>query len=78
MLVISRKISEELQISDNIIIKIIDIDKYQVKIGIDAPRDISILRMELVNGIKTQNRLANKDIDNRIIHSLNRLIKGNK
>jgi carbon storage regulator CsrA len=75
MLVISRKISEELQISDNIIIKIIDIDKYQVKIGIDAPRDISILRMELVNGIKRQNKLANKEVDDGIIHSLNSLIK---
>jgi hypothetical protein len=34
--------------------------------------------MELVEEITNQNRLANQDTDENIIHSLNSMIKGNK
>jgi len=75
MLVIARKVGEELKIGDNIIIKIVSLEKNQIKIGIDAPRDVSILRMELVKEITNQNKLANQDTDENIIHSLHNLIK---
>jgi carbon storage regulator len=78
MLVIKRKIGEELKIGEDIYIKIISIDKNQIKIGIEAPRNVSILRMELVEEITNQNRLANQDTDEDIIHSLNSMIKGNR
>jgi carbon storage regulator len=78
MLVITRKVGEELKVGDNIYVKIISVDKNQVKIGVDAPRDISILRMELVKEIINQNKLANQDTDEDIIHSLNSMIKGNR
>jgi len=78
MLVIARRIGEELKIGDNIVIKVINIDKNQVKIGIDAPRNVSILRMELIKEITNQNRLANNDTDENIIHSLYSMIKGQK
>jgi len=78
MLVISRKVGEELKIGENIVIKIISVEKGQIKLGIDAPRDISILRMELVKEIITQNRLANQNTDENIISSLHNLIKGKK
>jgi carbon storage regulator len=78
MLVITRKVGEELKVGDNIYIKIISIDKNQVKIGVDAPRSVSILRMELVKEITNQNKLANQDTDENILHSLNSMIKGNK
>lgn len=44
MLVISRKTSEEIIIGDSIKIKILNIDKGVVRIGIEAPKDISIRR----------------------------------
>jgi carbon storage regulator len=78
MLVIKRKVGEELKVGDDISIKIISVDKNQVKIGIDAPKDVSILRMELIEEIANQNKLANKDTDESVIHSLNSIIKGNK
>ena len=78
MLVVSRKIGEELKVGDDIIVKIIDIDKNQVKIGIDAPRNIMILRMELVKEITKQNKLSIQETTTDTLHTLSDMIKGNK
>jgi len=48
MLVISRKSQEFVQIGDNIIVKVIKTASGSVKIGIDAPGGIRVLRGELV------------------------------
>jgi len=76
MLVIARKVGEELKIGDDIIVKIVSLEKNQIKIGIDAPKDVSILRMELVKEIINQNKLANQNTDKNTIYSLHNLIKG--
>ena len=76
MLVVSRKIGEELKIGDNIIITIVDIDKNQVKIGVEAPRDVMILRMELVKEITKQNKLSIQETSEEVIHTLSDMIKG--
>jgi carbon storage regulator len=78
MLVVSRKIGEELKIGDNIFIKIVDIDKNQIKIGIEAPREVPIVRMELLKEITKQNKLSMKETDIVTIHNLSDLIKGKK
>ena len=78
MLVVSRRIGEELKIGDNIIIKIIDMEKNQVKVGIDAPRNVPILRMELVKEITKQNKLSTIHTNENILHKLSDMIKGKK
>jgi carbon storage regulator len=78
MLVVSRKIGEELKIGDNIFVKIVDIDKNQIKIGIEAPREVPIVRMELLKEITKQNKLSMKETDIVTIHNLSDLIKGKK
>ena len=60
MLVISRRVNETIKIGNNVEIKIISIDKNQVKIGIDAPNNITILRGELIEKIKEENKKASK------------------
>ncbi|MBL4885040.1 MAG: carbon storage regulator [Planctomycetaceae bacterium] len=47
MLVLTRKKSQLIQIGENIVIKIIRTSIGSVKIGIDAPKDIRIMRGEL-------------------------------
>ena len=47
MLVLTRRISESINIGDDIIVKVIDIQGGQVRIGITAPKDVHILRSEL-------------------------------
>lgn len=55
MLVISRKQGESLTISDNIKITIVSLGNDKVVLGIEAPKEIQILREELLETI-----LANK------------------
>lgn len=47
MLVLTRKTSEMIQIGESIVIKVIHAGKNTVKIGIEAPNEVRILRAEL-------------------------------
>lgn len=47
MLVLSRKVGERILIGDNIAITVIRIGPNTVRLGIDAPRNVSIAREEL-------------------------------
>jgi carbon storage regulator len=47
MLVLTRKRSEMIQIGDNIIVKVIRTGRSTVKIGVEAPADVRVLRAEL-------------------------------
>lgn len=58
MLGLSRKKGESIMIGDNIEIAILDVQKDQVKIGINAPKNISIHRKEIYIQIKEQNEEA--------------------
>ena len=48
MLVLSRKQDERLSIGDDIVITIVRINRYSVRIGIDAPVDVPILREDAI------------------------------
>lgn len=49
MLVLSRKLNQRIHIGDNIVIEIVDIDRNKIRIGIEAPKDLVILREELIH-----------------------------
>ena len=55
MLVLSRKISESLCIADNIVVTILDVRGDKVRLGIEAPRDISVIRQEIYDKIQKEN-----------------------
>lgn len=52
MLILTRKVGETLSIGDNIKVTVVDIHGGQVKIGIDAPKEIAVLREELYERTK--------------------------
>ena len=58
MLIITRKKGKSLMIRDDIEITISKIDDGAVKIGINAPKNISILRKELYEQVKAENKEA--------------------
>ena len=58
MLILTRKSGEGIRIGDQITIKIIEIRGNQVRVGIQAPRDLSVHREEIYELIQDQNRAA--------------------
>lgn len=60
MLIITRKKGESLMIGDDIEIIVSKIDDGSVKIGINAPKDVTILRKELYQEVENENKEATK------------------
>ena len=58
MLVLTRKRSEMIQIGDNVIIKVIETGPQWVKIGIEAPDNVRVIRAELFGKPGPQHPLA--------------------
>lgn len=58
MLVLSRKENETIQIGDDIEIRVLEVKGDTVRIGIEAPKSVDILRGELVNSISETNTEA--------------------
>jgi carbon storage regulator len=48
MLVLSRKLGEKIVIGDGIVLTVLKVDGGRVRIGIEAPENVSILRGELI------------------------------
>lgn len=63
MLVLTRKIDEKILIGDDIVITVLEARGDVVRIGVDAPRGISIQREEVVRAISEANLAAARTSD---------------
>ena len=61
MLVQKKKKGESLIINDNIKITIVDISGEKVKIAVEAPKEIPVLRSELVNAAEANKEAAGSE-----------------
>jgi len=52
MLLLSRKVGERVVVADEIVIQILEMHGDQVRLGIEAPREVTILREELATRCK--------------------------
>jgi carbon storage regulator len=59
MLILSRKPGDAILIGDGIRIVVVSNDRRGVRLGIEAPSDVTILREEIVEQIAEENRRAN-------------------
>ena len=74
MLVLSRKKGQTIRIGDDIEITIVATANDQVKIGIQAPKNVEILRQEVFEEIQAENKAATASIDN-LLSNLKNLVK---
>jgi carbon storage regulator len=58
MLILSRKTNEKIMIGDDISITVIDIRGDQVRIGVDAPKQVKVYRQEVFDLVKAENQAA--------------------
>lgn len=58
MLVLARRINESIMIGDDIEVVVVDIKGDQIKLGIRAPRSVSVHRAEIFKEIQDQNKKA--------------------
>ncbi len=58
MLILTRKLGESVVIGDNIKVTVTDIKNGQIKLGISAPKDVTVNREEVVKEIKGENVLS--------------------
>jgi len=58
MLILSRRVNEKIVISDDIVISVVEVRGDQVKLGIDAPRNVKVFRQEVFDAIQEENKKA--------------------
>lgn len=69
MLVLSRQRDESIIIGDNVVVTIVDVRGDKVKLGITAPREVSVHRQEVYEAIRRENQQAAK-LDPKEVQSL--------
>ncbi len=74
MLALTRKKGESIVISDDIEVFILGIQGDQVRLGIEAPRSISIYRKEIYEQIQQQNKEAANSSE-AVVNKLENLLK---
>ncbi|WP_409295724.1 carbon storage regulator CsrA [Peribacillus sp. SCS-26] len=72
MLILTRKKGESIQIGPDIEIKIVAVSGDQIKIGIDAPKNVDVFRKEIYLDIQNENKdaLVSKVNLNEFINSI--------
>ncbi len=54
MLILTRKVNETLMVGDDVSVTVLGIKGGQIRIGINAPRDIAVHRQEIYEKIKRE------------------------
>lgn len=67
MLILSRKIGESVIINETIEVKVIEINGDKIKLGIDAPAEVKVLRNELCQTAEVNRDSANSKSNKNLI-----------
>jgi carbon storage regulator len=57
MLILTRKVGETLNIGDEITVTVLGVKGNQVRMGVDAPREVGVYREEIYKRIKSEEQL---------------------
>ena len=61
MLILNRNSGESIKINDNITITVLGVVGHQVRIGIEAPKDVAVHREEIYNKIQNEKKENNEE-----------------
>ena len=75
MLVLARKVGEKIILNDDIEIIVLDTNQNTVRIGINAPKNVTVYREELYKEIKNSN-ITSKDVTQNSVDMLQELLNG--
>ncbi len=63
MLILTRRVGETLMVGDDVSITVLGVKGNQVRIGINAPKEIPVHREEIYNRIKNEEKNSDPDPD---------------
>jgi len=66
MLVLTRKLGENIRIGDNVKITVLELKGGQVKLGIEAPPEVAVHREEIFERIQEENKKAANIVASRL------------
>lgn len=66
MLVLTRKLGEEIVVNNNITIKVVEIRGDKIKLGFEAPREVPIHRKEIQNAIEAPPKKDNDSVPAKV------------
>ncbi len=75
MLVLARKVGEKIILNDDIEIIVLDTNQNTVRIGVNAPKNVTVYREELYKEIKNSNTTS-KDVTQNSVDMLQELLNG--
>jgi len=69
MLVLTRQVEEDICIGPDVRVRVLSIRGNQVRIGIEAPREVAVHRAELLDAIRQENEAAGR-ADREVLRAL--------
>ncbi|AFJ01982.1 Carbon storage regulator [Methylophaga frappieri] len=60
MLILTRKVGESLIIGDDVVVNVLGVKGNQVRIGVDAPKDVTVHREEIYDRINAEKNNPDK------------------
>ena len=60
MLVLTRKVGEKLLIGDDVVVSVVEVNRGSVRLGVEAPRHLSVFRYEVYERIREENLTASR------------------
>ncbi len=69
MLILSRKAGDSLMIDGGVRIVVLGVEGSSVRLGIDAPADVRVLRGEILNQVERENERARVSLASRAVEA---------
>lgn len=63
MLILTRRVGETLMVGDEVTVTVLGVKGNQVRIGVNAPKDVAVHREEIYDRIKKESESGEQDDD---------------